>query len=110
MDDDDAPDDGPFTLAFVGYADSARAADAIAYEDEVLPLLVDHGAELLSRVRRAEGEDQALPLEVHLIRFPSRAALEAYLADDRRVALRERYGEVFTTTHIAQVDLITGPD
>jgi hypothetical protein len=99
-------EDGPFTLAFVGYADPGRAADAIAYEDAVLPLLTDHGAELLSRVRRCEGEDPVLPLEVQLIRFPSRAALQAYLADERRIALRERYGDVFTTAHVVEVDQI----
>src|SRR5262245_4351317 len=103
----ESAEDDPFTLAFVGYADPARAADAVAYEDTVLPLLVDHGAELVSRVRRRDGEDETLPLEVQLIRFPSRTALQAYLADERRTAARERFGDVFTSTQIVEVDVIT---
>ena len=101
-------DDQPFTIAFIGHADPAGAERASAYEDEVLVLLEDHGARLLYRGRRADGQDAALPLEVHLIRFPHRAAFDAYLADDRRLALRARYGEVFSTTQVVELETVTG--
>jgi hypothetical protein len=98
--------DSPFTLVFVGYADPALAERAAAYEDAVLPLLADHGAELVYRGRRAAGQDEALPLEVHVTRFPHRRALESYLADDRRAALLEEFGEVFTAKQVVEMDTV----
>jgi uncharacterized protein (DUF1330 family) len=86
----------PITLAFVGYATAAMADRASAFEDEVLELLDGHGARLLYRGRRIDHRDESLPLEIQLLSFPDRKALEAYLADDRRQRLLARYGDVFT--------------
>ena len=83
------------TIAFVGHATPDRVDAASAYEDDVLPLLADHGAELLYRGRRAEHEDSALPLEVHLSGSRPQA-YDAFLTDDRRHALLAEHGEVFT--------------
>ena len=47
----------------------------LAYEDRVLPLLAEHGAALERRLRTADGTT-----EVHLVRFPSQAAVEAFIA------------------------------
>ena len=94
------------TIAFVGNAAPERIDAAAAYEDAVLPLLVDHGAELLYRGQRAPGQDESLPAEVHLIRFPSRRAYEAFLADERRLGLRRQHGEVFTSTVVVELDTI----
>jgi uncharacterized protein (DUF1330 family) len=99
--------DAPITLAFVGYADAATSDRAAAYEDEVLTLLALHGARLLYRGRRTAGQDTALPLEVHLIWFPDRRALASYMADERRVALIEKHGDVFTLKHALAVDTIS---
>jgi hypothetical protein len=99
--------DEPFTLAFVGYADR-RADAAAAYEDAVLPLLADHGARIVFRGRRTAGQDEALPFEVHVLWFPSRAAYEGYLGDDRRRALRDEFGEVFTRKDAVAVDIVAG--
>jgi uncharacterized protein (DUF1330 family) len=101
--------DRPFTLAFVGYSGAETADQASAYEDEVLPLLEDHGARVLYRGRRADHEADALPLEVHLLWFPHRAALDAYLADPRRRALLDRYGDPFTTKHAFEITTLAGP-
>jgi hypothetical protein len=101
--------DDPFTIAFVGHAAAGSSDAAVAYEDAVLPLLDDHGARLLYRGRRAAGQVDALPLEVHLIWFPSRAAFDAYLADERRRALIEQFGEVFTTKQVVELDPIVRP-
>ena len=95
------------TIAFIGHAAPDRAEAASAYEDDVLPLLADHGAALLYRGRRTDHEDPALPLEVHLIRFPSRRAYDAFLADDRRQALLTRHGEVFTTKLVVELDTVS---
>lgn len=99
----------PVTIAFVGYADADRTGAASAYEDEVLPLLVDHGADLLYRGRRADGQDPSLPLEVHLIRFPGRGAYDAFLADERRRALIHRHGEVFASTIVVELETRSEP-
>jgi hypothetical protein len=99
--------DDPVTIAFVGHAARDHVDAAAAYEDAVLPLLTDHGAALLYRGRRAEGQDPALPLEVHLIRFPSRTAYDAYLADDRRLRLLAQHGEVFTDKVVVELDTLS---
>jgi uncharacterized protein (DUF1330 family) len=99
----------PFTIAFVGYAGAATAERAAAFEDAVLALLEDHGARVAYRGRRAAGQDDALPFEVHLLEFPSRDAFSAYLDDDRRAALLAEFGEVFTVKHAVEIDPITGP-
>jgi uncharacterized protein (DUF1330 family) len=101
--------DRPFTLAFVGYAGAESADQASAYEDEVLPLLEDHGARVLYRGRRVDHEDDTLPLEVHLLWFPHRAALDAYVADPRRQTLLDRYGDPFTTKHAFEIATLAGP-
>ena len=100
--------DQPFTLAFVGYAQPESAARAVAYEDAVLPLLADHGARVTYRGRRVEGEADALPLEVHLLWFPNRAAFDAYMADDRRAALLREFGDVFAVKHAVEMQTISG--
>lgn len=97
------------TIAFVGHAAPDRADAASRYEDAVLPLLADHGAELLYRGRRAEGQEPELPLEVHLIHFPSRASYDGFLVDGRRLALMEQHGEVFTSKVVVELDARTEP-
>jgi uncharacterized protein (DUF1330 family) len=101
------PVEPSLTIAFVGHATPDMAGAASAYEDAVLPLLADHGATLLYRGRRADRQDPALPLEVHLLRFPSRAAYDAFLADDRRRALLDEHGEVFTSKVVVELDTVT---
>jgi len=94
------------TIAFVGHAPVDRAAAASAYEDAVLPVLADHGAELLYRGRRADGQDASLPLEVHLIRFPDRSAYDGFLSDPRRQGLLDQHGEVFTSKVVVELDTV----
>jgi hypothetical protein len=53
--------------------------DYLAYEDRVLPLLAEHGATLERRLRTADGT-----MEVHVVRLPSQAAVEAFMGDPRR--------------------------
>ncbi len=99
--------DESVTIAFVGHAAADLERAASSYEDDVLPLLADHGAALVYRGRRAGGQDPGLPYEVHLIRFPNRAAYEGYLVDERRRALSDRHGEVFTNKVVVELDTIT---
>jgi uncharacterized protein (DUF1330 family) len=99
--------DGPITLVFLGHASVAQADRAAAYEDAVLALLAAHGARLVYRGRRRDDQDATLPFEVHLIWFPDRAAFDAYLADERRVDLLRRFGEVFTSKHVVEMETIS---
>lgn len=95
-----------FTIAFVGHAGPDMAALAGAFEDAVLALLPDHGAKVMYRGRRAEGQADTLPFEVHLLEFPNQAAFARYLADERRQALLAEYGEVFTLKQAVAMDEI----
>jgi hypothetical protein len=99
-------DAGPITLAFLGHGDDAATARAGQYEDAVLALLPDHGARVLYRGRRAQGQPEVLPLEVHLLWFPDRAAFDAYLGDPRRAALLAEFGDVFTAKHVVELDTL----
>ena len=55
-----------------------------AYERAVLPILRDHGGRVERRLRGSDGQ-----VEVHLLRFASADAFDAYLADPRRTAFAE---------------------
>ena len=98
----------PFTLAFVGYTTPELAEQAAAYEDAVLPLVVEHGGHVVYRGRRCEGQDPAMPFEVHLLGFPGQTAFHAYVDDPRRAALLTRFGDVFTSKHVVELETISG--
>ena len=50
-----------------------------AYEDAVLPLLLEFGAHLERRLRTQDGTR-----ELHILKFPSEERLEQFRADPRR--------------------------
>ena len=81
-----------------------RDAELIAYEDHVLQLLPDHGGRLLQRARSLEGEGH--PLEVHVLQFPSEAALDSYMNDERRLALATDRDLAIERTEILHVHLV----
>ena len=84
-----------------------RTDQLIAYEDQVLPLIAEHGGTVLERARRIDaGATSIDPLEVHLIRFPSEDTLDAYLADPRRAALATRRDHAIARTEMHRVDLV----
>lgn len=67
------------------------------YENAVLPLLVEHGGRLVARETVTRTND-AEPLEVQLIELRDQAALDAYMADSRRIALEaDRSGAIART-------------
>ena len=107
---DTAPvmNDHGLTIGFVGYTDANSAPGAREFEDAVLALLPDHGAAVVYRGRRIPGQPDHLPLELHLIWFPSTEAFHAYLDDPRRAALLEQYGDVFSTKHAVELIPLTG--
>lgn len=74
-----------------------------AYEDEVLALVTNHGAQVLQRVvgEGASGN----PHEVQVYAFPDQAALDAYLADPRRLALAGTRDRVVARTELFPVSV-----
>ena len=90
------------TLAMVAHIPPAGVADFQAYEDVVLPLLAAHDGKLERRLRNGDGT-----LEVHVVRFASQVAFEAYRADPGRTAaadLLQRSGARVEATHVIDVD------
>ena len=73
----------------------------VAYEDEVLRFVPDHSGEVLKRVRsEGRGDD---PLEVQLLDFPSRAHLERFMTDSRRLSLASHRDAVVERTEVIEV-------
>jgi hypothetical protein len=82
-------------------------ADGVAafreYEDAVLPLLRDHNGILQRRLRAEDGRT-----EIHVLWFPSEAALNAYRADPRRAAHAGLFEMSGATAEAMMVSDITG--
>lgn len=95
----------PLTLCVLLWAHPGAEQALIAYEDQVLALIPDHGGKILQRARSSGAGGQ--PLEVHLLEFPSREALGAYLADSRRQALAAGRERAVARSEIIEVSLIS---
>jgi uncharacterized protein (DUF1330 family) len=71
------------------YVKKDREAVFHYFEDQVLPLLERHGAELIYRVRPDRKDVIAcageLPYEVHLVTFQDRNGFDAYRDDPERL-------------------------
>jgi GNAT superfamily N-acetyltransferase len=68
------------------------------YETEALVILRDHGARVERRLRGPGGE-----VEVHLLRFASTTAYEAYLSDPRRAAIAALFEQSGATVDVSPV-------
>lgn len=68
------------------------------YEDAVLGWLGRHGGSVERRLRTADGGT-----EVQVLRFATRAGLEAAVRDPDRLAYRERLGDAVPTTRVLEV-------
>lgn len=68
------------------------------YEDAVLALLGRHDG---SVERRLRGTDPSI--EVHLIRFRSRAGYESFMVDPERLAHRDELGDAVPRTRVIEV-------
>ena len=97
----DAGEDTPFILCCLLWARPGLDDDLVAYEDRVLALLPEHGVEVIERARSDGGPEH--PLEVQLYRVPSQTALDAYLADARRLDLADERDRVVARTEVFRV-------
>jgi antibiotic biosynthesis monooxygenase (ABM) superfamily enzyme len=95
----------PIELCCLLRALPGRERDMAAYEDTVLALVPDHGGEVVSRVI-GDGAD-GRPHEVQVFRFPDQAALDAYMADPRRLALAGERDRTVAETVLFPVTIAT---
>ena len=92
------------TLCVLLWARLGKDIELAAYEDAVLALLPDHGGRVLQRVRPVGGRDD--PSEVQLLQFPGEDALDAFMADDRRTALRDARDAAVGRTEVLRVNVV----
>ena len=100
MTEQTAPE-GPVRLAAVIELPAEHLESAQRYEDEVLTLLAGYDGELERRLRSTDGRT-----EVHLLRFPTRAAYESFMHSPERIALRASFGEAAPAGRVLEVDEI----
>lgn len=91
-------------LCVLLWSNTGAEAALVSYEDRVLELMDAHGARVLQRAR-TDGADGS-PLEIQLLEFPSRVALERYMEDERRVALTDERDAAIARTEVLEIDLI----
>lgn len=96
--------ESPVTLCCLLWAQPGLADELVAYESRVLALLAEHGATVLQRGRSDGAEGR--PDEVQFYRFPSPAALDAYLGDPRRTELAGERERVVAHTELFPVELL----
>jgi len=91
------------TVCVLLWAHAGQEVALAAYEDQVLQLVPAHGGRVVSRVRTTvAGADD--PYEVHVIEFASDDALDAYMNDQRRVALSEERDLAIARTQLLRVE------
>ena len=89
----------PVTICVLLWAREGQVDALIAYEDRVLQLVHDYGGQVIFRGRAREQGDG--PTEVHILAYPSQEAFDAYMHDERRVAMSAQREEA-----IAQTDVV----
>jgi hypothetical protein len=72
------------------------------YEDHVLPLLAEHGGVLQRRLRAADGT-----VEIHVLWFPSVAALARFRKDPRRVQHAPKLTDSGASIELLQLEDVT---
>lgn len=92
------------TLCVLLWARPGADDALVAYEDQALALLPEHGGRVLQRARSSGADGQ--PLEIQLIEFPSAAALDAYMSDGRRTSLAAERDRAIERTQVIDVELV----
>jgi hypothetical protein len=91
-------------LCVLLWSKSGRDDALRAYEDRVLELMGDYEARVLQRLR-TDGANGA-PLEIQVLEFPSREALDGYMQDERRTALAGEREAAIARTDVLPVELV----
>lgn len=92
----------PLTLIVHLFATENGLGALRAFEALVLPILKDHGGELLDAFEPSGSISRSddLPDEVHILRFPSQDAFAAYRADPRHHELADKRADAISKTTI----------
>lgn len=80
------------------WANTDLQSELKSYETEVLSFMPDFGGEVLQRVI-SDGAN-GHPHEVQILRFPSKSALDSFVADPRRAALGATRDRVVAKTEL----------
>jgi uncharacterized protein (DUF1330 family) len=91
-------------LCVLLWAKTGNVDALVAYEDKVLDLVADHGGVVRQRARVAMG-DADDPTEVQLLHFPTMDAFDAYMQDERRLALASARDNAIERTQVMRVEL-----
>jgi hypothetical protein len=97
----------PVTLCVLLWAQPGAEEGLIAYEDQALGIMAGHGGLVLQRARSAGADGQ--PLEIQILRFPSREAFGGFMTDSRRQALAAERDRVVGRTEVIDVELAPEP-
>ena len=92
------------TLCVLVWARLGKVVELASYEVRVVALLPDHGGRLLQLFRPVGGRDD--PSEVQLLQFPGEDALDAFMADERRTALRDERDAAVGRTEVLRVNVV----
>ncbi|GAB18698.1 hypothetical protein GOEFS_062_00070 [Gordonia effusa NBRC 100432] len=91
------------TLCCMLWAHPGQESALTEYEDTVLALLPEFGAQVRQRVIGSGANGH--PNEVQILSCPTQAALDAYLADPRRTALTSARDAAIARTELFPVRL-----
>ena len=89
------------------WAHAGHEEELAAFEDDVLRLVPDHGGRVVHRLQAGRGGEG--PREAQLLEFESDAAFQAYLSDDRRLALLPRRDVCIARTEVFRVAPLNPP-
>ncbi len=92
----------PYTIIACLYATEKGLSALQDFESKVLPLLADHGGQLVSAFAPELDilTQEETPDEVHVLQFPSKDAFAAYRADPRHQALSGERNRAIRKTRI----------
>ena len=85
------------------YAGEGGKAALKAYQEEVMPIFHEHGGRLVSASHASKPRDDD-PDEVHIVHFGSLEDLEAFRADPRHAALKEKRLYAVRDTRLYETD------
>ena len=82
------------------WVEPSRVPEYERFEREATRVLVAHGARIERVIRRAADESPDAPFEVHVVRFPDRASLDAWREDPATRALAPTRDDVVARTEV----------
>ena len=85
------------------YAGEGGKAALKAYQEEVMPIFHEHGGQMVS-ASHASVPREGDPDEIHIVHFAGRVELEAFRADPRHAALKDKRMYAVRDTRLYETD------